>query len=60
MALAGQAIEAQAFANINAVRLVQVAEIIRCFGCCDPLQNAVGHFNQRDVQAQFGRDSGGL
>ena len=60
MALAGQAIQAHPFTNINAVRPVKVTEIIRCFGCCDPLQNAVGHFNQRDVQAQLGRDGGGL
>ena len=58
--LACQAVETYALAQINAMTLMQGAEIIARVRCRDPLQNAVRHLDQCDLDAAFGCDSCGL
>ncbi len=58
--IAGQARQTDAFADVDAVRGVQSAEEVRGFAAGDPLQDALGHFDQRDLQPQFRGHGGGL
>ena len=56
-ALACQALQANAFADADAVALVQIAEVIRGDRRGDALKDAVGHLDQRDLKAALGRNS---
>ena len=60
MALAQKPLQPHAFAQAHAVAFVQGAEIIAGLRRCHPLQDPVGHFHQRDLKPQLGRDRRGF